>query len=210
MPDLNVTVVPNTLNVSVAPQVTLLETLFAGAGGSGSNGISPTLAVASTVATVPSGTAGSASLMGTSSNPVLSLTLPAGPQGPAGTNGTNATVTSSAITTALGFTPDSPTSTRPPSAHTHTKSEITDFPTIPVLLCPFDPRSSLAFSYDGSGNITTITYTYGGTTQGYADFGYDGSGNLSTITYKGTNHTTVLRTLTFSYSSGTMTGYTVS
>jgi YD repeat-containing protein len=80
----------------------------------------------------------------------------------------------------------------------------------PVLLCPFDPRSSLAFSYDGSGNITTLTYTYGGTTQGYADFAYDGSGNLSTITYKGSNHTTVLRTLTFSYSSGTMTGYTVS
>ena len=80
----------------------------------------------------------------------------------------------------------------------------------PVLLCPFDPRSSLSFSYDGSGNITTLTYNYGGTTQGYADFAYDGGGNLSTITYKGTNHTTVLRTLTFSYSSGTMTGYTVS
>jgi hypothetical protein len=37
--------------------------------------------VASTVATVPSGTAGSAFLSGTAANPVLSLTLPAGKNG---------------------------------------------------------------------------------------------------------------------------------
>ena len=112
------------------------------------------------------------------------------------------------------------------ASHTHTKSQITDFPTfatvatsgsytdlsnkptIPTLLCPFDPRSSIAFSYSGS-NISTLTYTYGGTTQGYADFGYDGSGNLQTVTYKGSNHTTVLRTITFSYSGGNLSGYTV-
>jgi hypothetical protein len=87
-------------------------------------------------------------------------------------------------------------------------SSIANKPSIPVLLCPFDPRSSLSFSYDGSGNLTTLTYAYGGATQGYADFAYS-SGNLSTITYTGPDHTTVLRTITFSYSGTNISGYTV-
>jgi hypothetical protein len=88
-------------------------------------------------------------------------------------------------------------------------SDLNGKPSIPVLLCPFDPRSSLTFSYDGSGNITTLTYTYGGATQGFADFAYS-SGNLSTITYKGPDHTIVLRTITFAYSGTNILGYTVS
>jgi len=86
-----------------------------------------------------------------------------------------------------------------------TVSAVGEVPT----LCPFNAQSSLTFSYDGSGNITTLTYSYGGTTQGYADFVYSG-GNLSTITYKGPDHSTVLRTITFSYSGSNISGYTVS
>jgi hypothetical protein len=50
-----------------------------------------------------------------------------GPAGPVGQNGSDASVTSGNITSALGYTPDNPTAARTPTAHTHTKSQITDF-----------------------------------------------------------------------------------
>jgi hypothetical protein len=56
-----------------------------------------------------------------------------GPQGVPGQNGSDASVTSGNITTALGFTPDNPTAPRTPTAHTHTKSQITDFPTLAIV-----------------------------------------------------------------------------
>jgi hypothetical protein len=58
---------------------------------------------------------------------------PAGATGPAGANGSDASVTSGNITTALGYTPDNPTAARTPTAHTHTKSQITDFPTLATV-----------------------------------------------------------------------------
>jgi len=110
-------------------------------------------------------------------------------------------VSSYHYTTALGTTASDGTSTLSARAdHVHAA---------PAVLCPFNAQSSLTFSYDGSGNITTLTYTYGGMTQGYADFAYSG-GNLSTITYKGSDHSTVLRTITFSYSGSNISGYSIS
>jgi hypothetical protein len=59
-------------------------------------------------------------------------TGPAGANGQNGANGSDASVTSSNITAALGYTPDSPTAPRPPSAHSHEYSTLTGRPTIPA------------------------------------------------------------------------------
>lgn len=54
---------------------------------------------------------------------------PQGSQGPAGANGSDASVTSANITTALGFTPDNPSSSRTPTAHTHPISDVSGLQT---------------------------------------------------------------------------------
>ena len=56
-------------------------------GATGSTGATPTLSVNSLVGSVPSGTQGSASISGTATNPVLSLTLPSGQTGATGSTG---------------------------------------------------------------------------------------------------------------------------
>jgi hypothetical protein len=48
-----------------------------------------------------------------------------GPKGDKGDTGSSASVTSANITSALGFTPDSPTASRTPTAHTHPLSQLT-------------------------------------------------------------------------------------
>lgn len=75
-------------------------------------------------------------------------------------------------------------------------------------ISPFPLRSNININYSGS-NISSIMYTYTGTTQGYADYSYDESNNLLSISYKASNHSTVLRTLSFGYSGSNITGYIV-
>jgi len=128
------------IKVTITPRVQTAVVLRTGAtglpGAQGIQGIKGDTGIGLTGATGPQGPAGAASTIpgpqGIQGPAGAASTVP-GPQGVPGQNGSDASVTSGNITTALGYTPDNPTAARTPTAHTHTKSQITDFPTLATV-----------------------------------------------------------------------------
>ena len=87
-----------------------------------------------------------------------------GLKGDTGATGSAASVTSANITTALGFTPDNPTATRTPSAHTHPLSQITQSSATSGQVAtwngsawiPSTPATSLVTSVAGKTGVVTL------------------------------------------------------
>jgi hypothetical protein len=135
MSEIKVTITPRvqTVQVTIAPRTQTSIILKTGASGlPGSQGIQ-----------------GLKGEKGDKGETGIGLTGATGPQGVAGQNGSDASVTSANIATALGYTPDNPTAARTPTAHTHTKSQITDFPTLATV--------ATSGSYDDLSNKPSIT-----------------------------------------------------